>query len=293
LIDRRRAVLSTRFGSSDPLQGRPRDADALSVNVRDQVVDLVDELPANGAVAARVASLCDDPSSSAAGVAHEAARDEALVALLLRMANSAAYAVGGHVGDLRLAVSRLGLAVVRSIALGSPALELLAAKRDGLDEVRAQLRLHATRTGLAAWNLAPAGTDAEEALAAGIVHNIGLSALASAAPASLRAVVTAVAQGASFREAEESELGYTHAELGALLAQKWSYPLGLVLAIRDHDAPASDTRLSRVVRLADLLVRERAIGIEPAEPEALEAMEPEAARARVAPLLDSLDRLGV
>src|SRR5689334_9807602 len=92
LIDRRRAVLSTRFGSSDPLQGRPRDADALSVNVRDQVVDLVDELPANGAVAARVASLCDDPSSSAAGVAHEAARDEALVALLLRMANSAACA---------------------------------------------------------------------------------------------------------------------------------------------------------------------------------------------------------
>jgi HD-like signal output (HDOD) protein len=264
----------------------------MSVNVRDQVIDLVDELPANGAVAARVAALCDDPDSSAAGVAHEAARDEALVALLLRMANSGFYAVGGHVGDLRLAVSRLGLAAVRSIALGSPALALLASKHDGLDGVRAQLRQHSTRTGLAAWNLAPVGADAEEALAAGIVHNIGLSALAAAAPANLRAVVTAVEQGASFREAEESELGYTHAELGALLAQKWSYPLGLVLAIGDHDADASGTPLTRVVRLSDLLVRERGVGIEPAEPEALEAMEPDEARARVAPLLDSLDRLG-
>src|SRR5205823_9114188 len=114
--------------------------------------------------------------------------------------------------------------------------------------------------------------DPEEALAAGLLHNVGLNALSLAAPHAFRLVVNAVAAGQTVAEVEEERLGFSHAELGALLAERWSYPLPRVHAIRDHDAEYPASELALVVRISDLLVREIGCGIEPPDPAALAAL---------------------
>ena len=240
----------------------------------------------NPAALARVVELCD-ANQSAQAVALEAGRDEAFAALLLRAANSAAYFSTARVADLRSAVTRLGLRHVQALAFGAPGLQMLAAGPEDLRWARNEIHRHAVRVGLVARSLSATEADGDRALAAGLLHNLGLMAIAAHAPDELRYLLTARQRGEQFWQAEDWIFGFSHAELGAILASRWSYPLDLVVAIRDHDAPEPGSALAAVVQRADLLVRSFGIGIEPPRP--LEGEEA-AVEARVAELLAAQDR---
>ena len=66
-----------------------------------------------------------------------------------------------------------------------------------------------------------------------------------------------------FGDIEPDVFGFTHAELGGLLGRAWKYPDALVIAIGDHDREMPSTPLAALVGVADLLVRENGVGIEP------------------------------
>jgi HD-like signal output (HDOD) protein len=129
-------------------------------------------------------------------------------------------------------------------------------------DARRALHRHAVRTGLAARMLAPASVDPEDALAAGLLHNIGLNLVSLSATDLFRVALDAAAAGQQLRDVEEIFLGWTHAELGARLAGRWSYPVSLSTAILEHDAEQPTTALAAVVHVADCLVRQAGVGIE-------------------------------
>jgi HD-like signal output (HDOD) protein len=220
----------------------------------------------NLAALGRVAALCEDENSSPADVAREAVEDEAFAALLLRQANSAASYAASRIGDVPAAVTRLGLKRVHALALGTPGLRMLHQPADGLDWARQELHRHATCVGLVARELAGPGVDPERALAAGLLHNLGLYVISAYAPAEFGYLLDAGSRREQFWEAEDWIFGFSHAELGASLAERWSYPLDLVVAIRDHDSPRPETALTALVQAADVLVLECGAGIEPIRP---------------------------
>jgi HD-like signal output (HDOD) protein len=264
-------------------------------NLRDRLVDQAAALPiANQATLFRVAELCRDPHTDARAIAAEAQHDEIFAATLLRLANSSWSASVSAIGDLHSAVSRLGLRLVESLALATPVLRLGAAGSNGLATERQSLHRHAVRTGLAARALAPVTLNADEALAAGLVHNIGLTILSVVQPAIFRLLLDFASNGWQLRDIEDEQLGFTHAELGGLLAERWRFPVGLITVIMDHDH-ARPTGMSAVVRLSDLLVREAGVGVEAPEPIppdlSLETrVDPDAARERLGPLFDAETR---
>jgi HD-like signal output (HDOD) protein len=242
----------------------------------------------------RVAELCDLTSSTPQLLALESSHDEAYAALLLRAANSAASYSATRVADLPTAITRLGYQRVAALALASPGLRMLQRPADGLEAARHELHRHAIRVGLAARALAPAGVDHERALAAGLLHNLGLNVIAANAPDELRYLLEAESRGEQFWEAEDWIFGFSHADLGALLAERWSYPLDLVVAIRDHDSPSPQTPLGALVQVADVLVRRLGVGIEPdrelPRQPLLPGLDLEAAAERVADLVAAQDR---
>lgn len=242
----------------------------------------------------RVAELCELASSTPQLLALESSHDEAFSALLLRVANSAASYSATRVADLPTAITRLGYERVAALALASPGLRMLQGPADGLEWARHELHRHAIRVGLAARALAPAGIDHERALAAGLLHNLGLNVIAANAPDEFGYLLEAESRGEQFWEAEDWIFGFSHAELGALLAERWSYPLDLVVAIRDHDAPAPQTPLGALVQIADVLVRRLGVGIEPArelpQRAVLSGLDLDAAAERVADLVAAQDR---
>jgi len=230
----------------------------------EQLLERSDALPlGNRAALARIAALCDEPSATAEGVALEAARDEGFAALLMKIANSAHSGSVRRISELRTAVTRLGFRLVQGLAVAAPGLRLLTGPNDGLGPARLELHRHAVRAGLAARSLAPAGVDPEHALTAGLLQNIGLNVVSLLEPASFGLLLDAGRSGYAFRDVELGLLGCTHAQLGAELARRWSYPPALCGAILEHDSEMPQTPLAAVVHVADRLVRNAGIGVEP------------------------------
>jgi HD-like signal output (HDOD) protein len=267
----------------------------LVTELRDRLLEQALSLPLGNQLAlARVAGLCRKPDASANAIADEAALDEGFTATLLRVANSAALGTASRIEDLPTAIARLGFRFVECLAVAAPSLRLLAAPSDGLEQARRDLHRHSVRVGVAARALAPAGIEPDRALAAGLVHNLGLSVLSLHARSGFRKLVESASQGEQLAEVESRLFGFTHAEIGAMLGESWSYPESLVTAIREHDAALPSAPLPALIQVADLLVRASGFGIEPiAEPSpavaALAGVEIDRARIRVELLLEAGD----
>lgn len=241
----------------------------------------------------RVSQLCQDHRTDAREIALVVQRDAGFAAVLLRLANSAFYARTTPVGDIVGAIMRIGVGTVGTLALTTPGLRLLGPD-DGLRHERRRLQRHAVRTGLAARQIAPPA-QAELALAAGLVHNLGLTVMSLFQATAFASLLATAAAGAPLRDSEQELLGIGHAELGARVAAHWRYPEELVEAIARHD-DESPSGLAAVVRYGDLLVREAGMGVEWPEPVPTElvdevGVEVESARERVAPLFEAEGRL--
>lgn len=236
----------------------------LITELRERLIEQAVALPlGNQPALIRVTELCRTEDATPQAIAAEASLDEGFAAVLLRVANSAALGGSTHVDDLPGAVTRLGVRFVESLAIAAPCLRLLAAPSDGLEQARAELHRHGVRTGALAHVLAPAGIDPDRALAAGLVHNLGLSILALHARSGFRKLLDAAAAGEQFALAETRLFGFTHAELGATLAEEWSFPESIVEVVREHDADRPVSQLAALVQLSDRLVRRAGFGIEP------------------------------
>jgi putative nucleotidyltransferase with HDIG domain len=73
---------------------------------------------------------------------------------------------------------------------------------------------------------------------AGLLHDVGKVVLNEFVAEDYIEIARRVAQDhISFSEAEEQVIGFSHQEVGAQLAERWSLPKGIVDCIRYHHAP--------------------------------------------------------
>jgi signal transduction histidine kinase len=180
-------------------------------------------------------------------------------------------------------------AVLDAVPLEVLAADLLSVQTIDRQALRdlglARLWRHVLATGLAAQIIANRlGTiPPEQALLAGILHDIGQIALATALPRSYAQVLEqAQAAGTDLVEAERDILGADHAVLGKRLAARWGFSETLQNVIWLHhqaQVPTGDRGglgvLTQVVHLADLVVRQHGFGFNPSEQ--VRASAPEAA----------------
>jgi HD-like signal output (HDOD) protein len=97
----------------------------------------------------------------------------------------------------------------------------------------------------------------EDIYIAGLLHDIGkIILMEKAAPRYLAMLRRAVQEQRSETQVESEDFGFTHADVGSVLAIKWSLPEDLAIAIRYHHAPSRDPfhrSLSSLIHLADQL----------------------------------------
>ena len=202
--------------------------------------------------------------------------DPTITLALLRFANSALDAPLERVVRVSDAIVRLGLEETRRITLGIIVQQSAGAKLDdcGLDVD--ELWRHLVGTAI----LADAVASTDEALAgvrtltfsAGMLHDVGRLALASASPPHYQRVCRRVAAGATALEAERTEFGIDHEALGLEVAAAWGLPEALLPAIGGHHAPGDG--VAGVVYRARELASKLGIGdglLAPGEPSLSEA----------------------
>lgn len=152
------------------------NCDNLILEIRDDIENERIRLPTLPEVALQVRDAVESESSNANSIAEMIAQDAALSARLLQVANSPLYRSANTIDSISMAVTRMGLKLVRSLVVSLAMKQLFEAKSESLNkyfrrtwddaiQVAAISRVMATRIE---------GLEPEQAMLAGLIHNIGV-----------------------------------------------------------------------------------------------------------------------
>lgn len=183
----------------------------------------------------------ESPTSSIETIASIVAKDPAITAKVLQVANSAAGGLTERVSDPADAVQHLGMTTVRSLVLSAQVYGSFSTSRvKGFSPEG--LWTHLMKCGeLARTILRREGgpfAETEEAYTAGLLHDIGKLMLADSLPNEYAQVLALAAkEHISQSEAEMQVLGATHAGLAAYLLGLWGLPASVVEAVAFHHTP--------------------------------------------------------
>ena len=208
-----------------------------------------------------IADALQSPTTSSDRIAEIASRDPALSAKLLQIANSAFFGISHKVFSVEEAVQMLGVGVIHSLALAVPLFTAFDRKKCPSFHID-QVWEHSAMVAALARKIYHEHLDdshrAEQAFAAGILHDIGKLILAEKLPEQYEAIL---AESKNKKEelfkVERRHLNATHAEVGAYLLALWGLPVPLVEAVACHHSPCrchtNTLCLAGVIHIADAL----------------------------------------
>jgi putative nucleotidyltransferase with HDIG domain len=221
------------------------------------IVNSVNSLPQFPENILRIQQLIADPGSDMVSIARQISMDPAMTADMLKLVNSAHYTVAKRVDSISEAVKMIGIKGIRNLLYSYGAQKILG---DDTDNKR-KLWNHSYRVAFYAYTLArnfhKDRTIVEDIHVAGILHDMGKIIFSDVHPELLEKIRNfCTEKGLPASTFEELSAGMNHAEIGALVAEKWNFPESLVCAIRYHhdptSAPVEFTALTETVYLANM-----------------------------------------
>ena len=219
------------------------------------LVQQIAELRPLPACTLRILEITEAEQFSAHDLATTIASDQTITATLLRLANSAYYGFPRRITTVRDAVVLLGFREVRAATIVASLIDSVPDNSNVDYDAFWQFSL---TVGMLAEVLGRAeNAHRDHAFTAGVLHNMGRLALDQVLPDALtEAIELARHTSISLHDAERRVLGYSDAEVGRELAERWAFPQSLVAAIGGHAAPLQ--QLLEPQSLAAFVVRARA-----------------------------------
>ena len=181
-------------------------------------------------VVLRVRQVMEDAASNSADITRAIGTDPALSAQIVRLANSAYYGAGNPVNNLQRAVTRLGNDVVHHVVM------LLVVAQIYNVQTRPRIRphlenlwRHSTLIACIGELLARrvSGLEAEVAMLAGLIHDIGVLPILVRAEEDARLM--------SDPETLNAVVASLHPEVGQAVLEEWRYPPDLVAVAAEHE----------------------------------------------------------
>lgn len=241
-------------------------SDQMTQNITElsgKFVDLINGLPEFPENINEINRVINDPDSKMSDIAMKISNDVSLTAELLKLVNSAAFALATPCHSIGEAVKLAGLRGIKNLLYSIGSLQSLSSAEDA-ERVK-QLWEHSYRVAFYSYNLARSfcrGADekscVDDSYVCGMLHDMGKIVFETAHPDILEKVNGLCTDyGLNSDLFERLVAGVNHAEIGARVAQKWNFPEMIVNAIRYHhnpeSAPAENRRLAEIVSLADAM----------------------------------------
>lgn len=204
-------------------------------------------LPSVPDVAWKVRRLVDRDDTSAEQVANAVSADPAMAAKLVRACNSPLYRGFSDVRNVREAVIRLGMRTTRQLVTVFSMREVFRSRRPSLQKEMDRLWRHSREVAALCWVLADSATsiDPEEALLAGLLHDIGV------VPVLVQAEhhVNLFADQANLEHAMTELRG----DVGTAVLENWAFPAAFLEAVRQAENWAWESCESSP-QLADIVI---------------------------------------
>ncbi len=233
----------------------------------EEIISLIRHIPPFPKVAMRVLALLKDPEVEAEQLAEIIQYDPSITANVLKMCNAAYFGLPRKVGSLDEALVVLGNATLKDLVIaGSSAKFLRGQAGAGYKLEQGEMWKHSVAVGIMAKILAKniKGVDSGSAFTCGLLHDIGKKFLSSFVSDEFGPITRKVEEEqCSFTAAEKACLGITHADLGAMILERWEFPREEVEAVRHHHDPDAleQGELTALTALANGLVITMGIGV--------------------------------
>lgn len=261
------ATLGTRVGASadgPSFQQRMSSAGTMPKPMS-TIVDKVAGISTLPRIALKIVELAKDQDATLRDMANVIQADPALTARVLRLVNSAAFALSKKLTSLDEAVNYLGMKGVRNMALTASVSRIFKQGESFGPYQRVNLWRHMVTVALCARLVAKKSgvSDAEEAFLAGLLHDIGIILEDQYDHRDFRKMILALRAGDSLCRAEQVCLGYDHTQLGEQIAAQWNFPETIRNCILFHHNAVSyageDADIVCCIEVADALCTARGI----------------------------------
>ena len=233
---------------------------------RQRIIARIQSGPTMPPATGEAIALFQSPNTEISELLSAIEYDPGLTSNLLRLSNSAYFGCRREISSVREAIVRLGTGTVLGLLIGSWSSTATQEAIEGYDlpagalwersvAVGVGVDLLAEEIGLGKWPYA---------FTAGLLHDIGKLVLGAFVEVDAVAIVElAYEQEIPFDQAEREILGIDHAEVGAMLLQKWGLPERLSDACRWHHRPdeyRGEAPVVDLIHVADFMCSGAGIG---------------------------------
>lgn len=189
---------------------------------------------------ARLRKLLEEPDSTTNMLAEVIEQDPAISARVLKLANSAFFALPHPVYNIAEAVSLVGIREIKSIVLATEVIQRFDNIPEDLVDMYSYWRLSLRCAVLSRelGNLLPAAPKNESLFLAGLLHDIGHLVIYTRIPElGRKALLEHRHRGIPLHLAEQEIMGFDYAEVGATLAKQWELPDMFCSVLANHIHP--------------------------------------------------------
>lgn len=202
----------------------------------------VQKLPQLPEAALRLTKVMEDPDAHAEDMAAIIRLDPDMTTQVLRLCNSAAYALNRRISTVKDAVAILGLNTLKSMVYVIISKFALDRPVEGYGLDKGALWRNALTCAVYSRHLAPRhaqGLDPELAFTGALLRDIGKIVLGEFVGRAYGDIERlAVQKRIDFIDAEQQVLGFNHCMVGKLIAEKWGLPEALVKVIQYKNKPS-------------------------------------------------------
>jgi len=211
-----------------------------------QSLEQIDSLPAMPTLAQKILTLQLDTDEGETQLLKLIAQDPQVSAKLIGLSNTALFGAPGMITSINDAAMRLGLTLVKTIAIGMASMSSLSGREEG--KIKAMdLWTHSMAVALAMKTIARYMPSAvrpsdDQIFLAGLLHDIGYNVLSYLDVNAGNALYDALHSSPDkpALSVENDLLGTHHCEIGARLATHWGLPEKIIAVIRYHHTPEQE-----------------------------------------------------
>jgi HD-like signal output (HDOD) protein len=186
-------------------------------------------LPTLPEVALKVRDAVDDPDATAAGLAEVITTDAALSARLLKVANSPLYRGRVAIDSVQMAVSRLGLGMVRNLVTSLVMEQIFRPNSKAVEKRLKKLWEHSTEIAAASRVIASKfrHINSEEAMLGGLIHNIGILPILAKAESEPELL--------NDESTLDDIIEKLYPQIGAAILRSWEFSDELIAVVSEHN----------------------------------------------------------
>ncbi len=197
----------------------------------------IEKVPALSPTIAKIVALTSSDTSSAVDLVQAIKLDPALTAKVLNLVNSAYFGMPQEVTSINRAIILLGMNTIKNLALSAEVLSSFNPAKGALfnvDKFWEHSLACAISSKLIAKRIVKDPVKQEEYFIAGLIHDIGKIFLIKHFPRDYFSMAKKIETFDKLIHKEKKIFTMDHAEVGALIAEKWALPGDLINSIRHH-----------------------------------------------------------